>query len=603
MERQRYIESLRGKAREKGRVTEFNNLLKQYQLDYTQRMRQTGNKTRFTEQPLELSCGEWTADDLGVRATRFDRNFQPVPVLACGHPILPVEILKNVDTSEEKITLAYFKSAAWQRITVDRSVCANTNRIVDALSQYGIEVTSDNAKNLVRYISDCVGYNPVALKPKRSINHLGWFGSEFMPYAEDIVYDGDEGYRSLYGSVGSEGDYQIWRSHCGELRKNPIVRLAFAASAGSALIEPLNILPFIFHLWAVNSGTGKTVAIMAAMSLWGDPSMGKLTKALDGTKVGIIRNAAFLHSIPFAGDELQTVKENNKKNFDQLIYRLTEGVDRIRGKASGGVESTKTWHSSFLFTGEEPITKQNSREGSKNRVIEIEVDDKLLEDGNYTVSLLSQNHGFGGRKIVECLRGTGTEEIREKYREYFDEICRLDTTEKQAMAMACMLVADKILTELIFTDEEALSVAEVQRYLRGAREVDVAERSYQMVLNWIARNPVRFQDPKEENSTNRGEVWGKIMETEDKTEKPPVAVINKDVLCGFMDEAGFDYVAVSKKWAQKDLLVRNSQGKYVHNTKVYGIKANYIKIRMQPDADPDGFVEVEEYEQMTIPFD
>lgn len=67
--------------------------------------------------------------------------------------------IENVDTAQERITLAYFKSATWQTITVDRSVCANANKIVDTLSQFGIEVTSDNAKNMVRYISECVGLN------------------------------------------------------------------------------------------------------------------------------------------------------------------------------------------------------------------------------------------------------------------------------------------------------------------------------------------------------------------------------------------------------------------------------------------------------------
>ena len=57
VERQRYIESLRNIARELKRITEFNNLFKQYQLDYMQRMKQTGNKTKFTDQPVELACG------------------------------------------------------------------------------------------------------------------------------------------------------------------------------------------------------------------------------------------------------------------------------------------------------------------------------------------------------------------------------------------------------------------------------------------------------------------------------------------------------------------------------------------------------------------
>ncbi len=66
VERQKYIEALRNEAKVLKRSTEFNNLLKQFQLDYIQRMRQTGNKTAFTDQPLELICAEWSATDMGA---------------------------------------------------------------------------------------------------------------------------------------------------------------------------------------------------------------------------------------------------------------------------------------------------------------------------------------------------------------------------------------------------------------------------------------------------------------------------------------------------------------------------------------------------------
>lgn len=605
VERQQYIESLRNTARELKRITEFNNLLKQYRLDYEQRMRQSENHTKFTEQPLELSCGEWIADDFGIKTTHFDKNMQPVKFYACSHPILPVRILKNVDTLEERISLAYYKSAAWQQITVDRSVCANANKIVDVLSKYGIEVTSDNAKHLVRYISDCVGLNPHTLDPKKSINRLGWAGGEFMPYADDIVYDGESDYGSLFSNVHEEGEYEEWKEYCGNLRKEKIVRLAFGASFGSVLIEPLNLLSFILHLWGGESGSGKTVAIMAAMSIWGNPKIGALTKTLDGTKVGIIRNAAFLYSLPFAGDELQTLQKEYKGNFDQLIYRITEGIDRMRGKATGGVEETKTWHNSFLFSGEEPVTKSNSRAGSKNRVIEIEVEKKIIEDGNQAVTFLTSNYGHAGKKLIDFLRNSNMKELKEEYKGYFDAMCRIDTTEKQAMAMSCILVADRILVEQIFTDEKPLTVNDVKEYLKSAFEVDVAERAYQTVLNWIARNPVRFLDPKADDSLNKGEVWGKIVVDADHPERSPVAVINKDVLCGFLEQEGYDYAALCKKWYSKKRLERTPQGKYVHNTKVYGIKASYIKLNLQPDGDTDGFIKVDELEnegQMTLPF-
>ena len=49
IERTQYIESLRNAARKLKRVTEFNNIYKSFVLDYAQRQKQTGNKTRFTD--------------------------------------------------------------------------------------------------------------------------------------------------------------------------------------------------------------------------------------------------------------------------------------------------------------------------------------------------------------------------------------------------------------------------------------------------------------------------------------------------------------------------------------------------------------------------
>lgn len=596
IERTQYIEALRNAARKLKRATEFNNVYKSFVLDYAQRQKQTGQKTSFTDQPLELICGEWTANDLGVRAVRYDKNAMPVPAQACSHPILPTEILKNVDTAEERITLAYFKSATWQTITVDRSVCANTTKIVDALSQYGIEVTSDNAKNMVRYISDCVGLNPATLNPKKSINRLGWVGHFFTPYAEDIRYEGDMDYETIFRNVKESGEFETWKRLCRGLRKNIPLRMMMAASFASVLLEPLKILPFVLHVWGT-TGTCKTVALMVAMSIWGNPKLGGLVKTMNMTRNAIMRNAAFLCSIPFAGDELQTIKDKWQGNFDQLIYQITEGVDRGRARAYGGVEETRTWKNSFLFTGEEPITKANSGGGSKNRVIEIAIDGPLVDDGHYVSSVVQENYGFAGRKLVEYIQETETDMLTGRYRELFEKLCQLDTTDKQAMAMACLLLADELAVQLFFKDETPLGIDDVKKYLQSTMDVDVAERAYQSVLNWAAKNPVRFEDPKADNSPNKGEVWGKI--------DGDILVLNRDVLLDFLDKNGFDYTAVSRKWNDKGYLKKTPQGKYIHNTKVYGIKSSYIKFNLPQDddeTDKDGFMNVEGVQER-LPFD
>ena len=220
-------------------------------------------------------------------------------------------------------------------------------------------------------------------------------------------------------------------------------------------------------------------------------------------------------------------------------------------------------------------------------MVEIALDGPLIEDGHYVSSVVTENYGFAGMKFVEYIQETDTGRLTERYRELFDALCTLDTTDKQAMAMSCLLLADELAVRLFWPSEAPLEVGQVKKYLQSEKDVDAAGRALQAVLNWAAKNPVRFEDPKAPDSPNKGEVWGKI--------DGDILIINRDVLLEYLDKNGFDYTAVSKKWAEKGYLVRNSQNKFIHSTKVYGIKSSYVKFRLPQDddnTDADGFMQV-----------
>ena len=64
IEQQKFIEAARAKCREVKRLREFNNLLNVWKEKNAQNKRQQGsNKTRFTDGPLVLNCGDWIAND------------------------------------------------------------------------------------------------------------------------------------------------------------------------------------------------------------------------------------------------------------------------------------------------------------------------------------------------------------------------------------------------------------------------------------------------------------------------------------------------------------------------------------------------------------
>lgn len=570
LERQRLINDLRQKARKLGRIRDFDSTLKVFQTDFAQKFKQHGsNLIDFTDSPLPgLKSGKWTANDKGVTRTEIMGGFTPVTVVACPHPIQPVERLVNIEDDTEKITIAFFKDFKWKNVTVERAVCANKTHIV-GLSNRGIEVNTENAKELVKYLADIVSLNMQEIPVYKGISRLGWIEDTFVPYQSEIKYDGDLDFKVIFDSIETKGDYALWEKACKKLRKNVYLRMVMAASFASPLLEKIGALPFILHLWG-GTGTGKTVALMVAMSIWGNPDMGKLVRTLNMTVNAMSRTASFLYNVPFAGDELQIIK-SKWENFDTTIMRITEGIDRGRAKSYGGVEALKTWKNAFIFTGEEPITKAESGGGAKNRVIEIECTQKVIEDGNAVANFMRDNYGHAGRELVSIIAGN---DYREEFGKIFKEIMdTCDTTEKQAMAMACILIGDKIAAENIFK-EKPLQIKDVEKFLTNAKDVDIAYRAYDWILNWIAKNEIRFQ------KDNGGETWGKIEEQEG------YAMINKDVLTEYLSSAGFDYTAVISKFAERGQIAKNSQGWNVHQTRVYGIKASYIKLLFTGENDP-----------------
>ena len=282
-------------------------------------------------------------------------------------------------------------------------------------------------------------------------------------------------------------------------------RIILAASFASVLLEPLNCLPFFVHLWGVDSGTGKTVALMVAASVWGDPAVGSYVKTFDGTVVGLEKTAAFLNSLPLCLDELQLAKDSRgRTNFD--VYKLAQGVGRTRGNRAGGVDLTPTWRNCILTTGESPLTGTASGAGAVNRVIDIECKSSgvVIRDGMRISGLVKRNYGFAGRRFVERLYQPGIlATVDERYRELFRALSDRDTTEKQAMAAAAIICADELACVWIFDGTQApITVEQISEFLASRAAVSAGDRGYKFLCDWVTQNSnklcTRAENPNQE---------------------------------------------------------------------------------------------------------
>lgn len=150
-------------------------------------------------------------------------------VLACYHPILPVKRLKNLETGEEQMEIAYKRNGRWYTKKFPKTVITSASRIVQ-LSGVGISVTSENAKNLVRYLADIENMNDSLIEVQNSTSKLGWNGNDFIPYDQNIVFDGDSRFKSLFDAVHERGNEETWYQHIKELRKQKKGNQVYACS-------------------------------------------------------------------------------------------------------------------------------------------------------------------------------------------------------------------------------------------------------------------------------------------------------------------------------------------------------------------------------------
>ena len=530
------------------------------------------NSTQFDGQELELFSGEYVCDDLGVMI-QDKYGFENI---ICRHPIMPIERLVNIDSGEERLKIAYKKGRFWRSLIAEKSVLASSNSILQ-LAASGVLVTSENAKALSKYLFEIEDLNYDTIPEQKSVSRLGWVGEHgFSPYVDELVFDGENNFKHIFNSVKSEGDRQKWVDVMLKVRaeKSP-GRLFLASAFASVILEPCGLLPFFVHAWG-GTETGKTVGLMIASSVWACPKMGEYITTFNSTLVGQEMTATFLNSLPMCVDELQIQSSAGVKDFDKIIYQLTEGVGRTRGAKSGGLQKINTWRNCIITNGEHPISNSNSGGGAVNRIIEFECAEKVYSDLPGICEIINQNYGFAGREFVEYLQTDGAvDRVNKLQKEFFRKLLKSDSTDKQAASASAILTADFIATELIFKDGNNLTVEDMAKIMTKKDEVNVNTRAYDYILELVARNPNKFK--VNDFGEYQGEAWGKIDGNH--------IYIIKSVFDREMQIAGFNSTAFLS-WAKRQALLITAEGRRTIVSRVAGTPTNCVCITKERDFEP-----------------
>lgn len=539
------------------------------------------NYTNFTGQPFSLECGSWICNDKGI-STLADKG----EVFALTHPLMPVGVLVNAETGLCKVTLIYKIRGKWREIKVDKDVIASSNKIVQ-LASNGIRVTSENAKLLVKYLSDIEAFNEDEIVERVSTSRLGWIGETFMPYGSDIVFDNEENLKALFRSINQVGNRDEWYKVIKEVRQDQRLEILIyiAASLASVLVQPCGALPFIVDLWG-DTGKGKTVALMIATSIWADPNEGQYMTDAKATTTAMEIRLNVLNSLPFMIDDMAQIKHQYDGDFSDLVYRWCAGQGRDRSNVNLGLNRKTEWHNCIITNAENSLVTTTMQGGAINRIIDVELGNgSLFKDGNYIAETMRHNYGFCGKEFVSIVQELGFEEIKRIQKGYFDQIrAKADELgtqkeDKQIMPMSLIMTADEIAEKYIFKDFIRLDFMQCFDLLKNQGEVSEQKRAYEYIRDTVISNRVKFFD-KHQNveSIYVPEIWGLI-------EGDEVTLIGTK-FDEIVKKAGFNSTAFLS-WAAKNNICVCDSGRYRCIRKILGKRTRCVVLKLDFDVDDE----------------
>lgn len=552
-------------AKKKGLEKEFKKSLKEYEKIFSEKIPlvQESKLPKCKYEIENYNMGNYTCTIDGIR-DKQNNKFSYIPVL-------PVERYINEDTGKEKVKIIFYKENQWKELIVDKSQLAINQKLL-LLSDDGLDVTSENVRYYINYFNEIMNINNI--KKLDSISHIGWKENNFVPYDSHGIFDGADDFRSIYRAISSKGNYEKWKEVVFELRKHKVIKLLMATTLASPLLEKLNLQPFMVNLWSSLSGNGKTLSCMVAMSIWGNPEIGALRLSSNNTQNYYSVIASFMRNFTCYFDELQIVKRSKYLDLESLVMDLCNGTEKGRLNKNSQAKEVKVWFNNFLFTSNDKLVKENAGEQVYNRVIDIEINEKIIDNPQDIARIIKENYGYAGKEYIKYIKQIGFDVIFERYKKIYDEIInKTKATDKQAGSLTTILLANQLANECIFHDDYILQVEDITEYINDKEEIRTSCKAKDYIISIINANENKFRD-------NYYEIWGKFEEKYTEDGKKNVCYFNMQILIRELLKGGYEFNTVKKEWAEMGFLIKNSQEKFAHDTSINTQKGKFILLNL-----------------------
>lgn len=389
-------------------------------------------------------------------------------ILLCAQTIFPVDILNNNGVHE--VHFCVIRNKQLNEVLLPQKSVASQDETIKHLSSQNIMASfgRGNDKNFYDYIRASVEKLSVEKEPILMPPSYGWqedntfvfAGRVYSPNRPPVTVPMPE-LRNIVMNTRPTGTLDAWKKVINMLiRRKMWDQLAIVmAGAASPLMKFTGLHGLTIHVASTESGTGKSLSLDTAASIWGHPI--HYRTGAGTSPVAMQQRLGMLRSLPLITDEITT---NNRKDFEwfpAFLFSMSEGRGKERMESGTNKErlNLSVWSAISLMSSNRPAVdymtgdRKHSSEGELRRFIEFSMDQKLdwTSDEIETIKSLQSNYALAGEVLaqffadnVPLLRELVPECVRRMYEEY-----KAPNDERYWMAGVGAVVA----AVLIFSDK------------------------------------------------------------------------------------------------------------------------------------------------------
>jgi hypothetical protein len=341
-------------------------------------------------------------------------------------PILPydlfvVDILQNPE-GEHVVHMLALRPMGSVQVTLPQRAVVSKDDTCKELAQQNVvsAIGSGNDKNLFEYVRACVEEASVTRHTVKVPASYGWQDDGTFVHSERIFAPGvpprivpmlELG--NINKSTQPSGSLDHWRAVNKLLigRKQYNIIAMSLVGFGAPLMKFTGFYGMTYHLGSTQSGTGKTLALELAASIWGHPVHYRVGKKT--SDVAMQQRLGMLNSLPLVCDEITDKNRRDFEWFPAFLFDMTEGRGKERMESGANKErlNLSTWSSLALMSSNTHVTdyltgaRKHSSEGELRRLLEMTMEQQIVWQPHevVTLKLLHENYGTAGPVYAQFL--------------------------------------------------------------------------------------------------------------------------------------------------------------------------------------------------------